>query len=457
MNSSLILSGLGVVMLFSEMLNYKKTLLPITFLGLAGALVANVMAWNTNLHYYNEMMIVDNYSVAFTALLIVITLLWFVMSPEYFHEPSSRTDHFSLIIFSLIGATLLTSFGNMLMLFLAIEILSIPIYVLAGSNKLNSGSNEASLKYFMMGAFATGFLLFGIALIYGASGSFHLENISQYLAAQNGNIPLAVIAGLLLIIIGLAFKISAAPFHFWTPDVYTGAPTVITAFMSTVVKIGAFAAFFRLFTTCFSVTSAVWANIVWIIAALTIIIGNVTAVFQTNFKRLLAYSSIAHAGYMLLAILALNNYGQSSILYYSAAYAISSITAFAILLLVSHITKSDSIESFNGLAKRNPLLAFASVIAMLSLAGIPPLAGFFAKYYIFTAALQQGYMWLVIIAVIGSLVGVNYYFKVIIALFKTESAETLIPMTAGFKTFLFVVSIAALLLGIMPDLVASIL
>jgi NADH-quinone oxidoreductase subunit N len=226
--------------------------------------------------------------------------------------------------------------------------------------------------------------------------------------------------------------------------------------MSTVVKISAFAAFFKLFTTCFSVTSATWSNIVWIIAALTIIVGNLTAVFQTNFKRLLAYSSIAHAGYMLLALLALNHYAQSSILYYSAAYGISSITAFAILLVVSHITKNDSIESFNGLAKKNPLLAFASVVAMLSLAGIPPLAGFFAKYYIFTAALQHGYIWLVLIAVFGSLIGVYYYFRVIIAMFKQET-ETIIPMSPVFKCFLAIVSLAALLLGIMPDLVAAIL
>jgi NADH-quinone oxidoreductase subunit N len=457
MNSLIILSALGVIMLFSEMLNYKKALLPLTFIGLIAALVANVMDWNSNLHYYNEMMIADNYSIAFTSLLIIITLFWFVMSPEYFHEPSSRTDHFSLIIFALIGAQLLTSFGNMLMLFLAIEILSIPMYVLAGSNKNNPNSNEASLKYFMMGAFATGFLLFGIALIYGASGSFHLENISQYLSAQNGNFSLSILAGLLLIIIGLAFKISAVPFHFWTPDVYTGSPTVITAFMSTVVKIAAFAAFFRLFTTCFSLSSTLWSNVIWIIAALTIIIGNITAVFQSSFKRLLAYSSIAHAGYMLLALLALNNYAQSSILYYSAAYAISSITAFAILLLVSHVTKSDSIQSFNGLAKKNPMLAFATVVAMLSLAGIPPLAGFFAKYYIFTAALQQGYVGLIIIAVLGSLIGVYYYFQIIISLFRQETSETVIPMNAVFKTFLVVVSLAALLLGIMPDLVVSIL
>jgi NADH-quinone oxidoreductase subunit N len=227
--------------------------------------------------------------------------------------------------------------------------------------------------------------------------------------------------------------------------------------MSTVVKIGAFAAFFRLFFTCFNVSNALWTNTIWVLAALTIIIGNVTAVFQTSFKRLLAYSSIAHAGYMLLAILALNSYAEGSILFYSTAYAISSITAFAILIIVSHATKSDSIESFNGLGKRNPLLAFSSVVAMLSLAGIPPLAGFFAKYYIFTAALQQGYVWMVIIAVLGSLVGVYYYFRIIIALFRQETEDSFIPMSMVFKVFLVAISAISLVLGIMPDLIAGIL
>jgi NADH-quinone oxidoreductase subunit N len=459
MNALIILAGLSIIMLFSEMLNYKKALLPIAIIGLTAALIANILAWNTNIAYYNDMMVVDNYSIAFTGLLIVITLLWFVMSPDYFHEPSSRTDHFSLIIFALIGAQLLTSFGNLLMLFLAIEILSIPIYILAGSNKLNLSSNEASLKYFMMGAFATGFLLFGIALIYGITGSFHLENISQYLNEQGANLPFEILIGVILIIVGLAFKVSAVPFHFWTPDVYTGSPTVITAFMSTVVKVAAFAGFFRLFSTCFNTTSSIWQTTIWSLAALTIIIGNITAVFQTNFKRLLAYSSIVHAGYMLLAILAIpgeQTFAQGSIYYYAVAYAVSSITAFAVLLLISHVSKSDSIESFNGLAKRNPLLSFVTVVAMLSLAGIPPLAGFFAKYYIFTAALQQGYVWLVIIAVLGSLIGVYYYFKIIIALFKQESEETIIPINTAFKVFLVATSIAALFLGIMPDVIAGI-
>ncbi len=456
MTTLIILSSLGIITLFSEMLNFRKALQPLIMLGLAAALVTDILAWNTNGHYYNEMMIVDNYAVAFTGLLIIITLLWFILSPEFFHEPTSRVDHFALIIFALIGGQLLTSYNNLLMLFLGIEILSIPMYILAGSKKSDLSSNEASLKYFLMGAFATGFLLFGIALIYGVSGSFHLQNIAQFVAGQ-GSLPVMLVAGVIMMMIGLAFKVSAVPFHFWTPDVYTGSPTVITAFMSTVVKSAAFAGFFRLFFTCFNSSSATWANTIWVLAALTIMIGNVTAVYQTSFKRMLAYSSIAHAGYMLLAILALNSYAQSSILFYATAYSISSITSFAILLVVSHVTKNDSIDSFNGLAKRNPFLAFITVVSMLSLAGIPPVAGFFAKYYIFTAALQQHYTWLVIIAVLGSLIGVFYYFRIIVALFKPATEGTIIPVNTVFKTLLIVTTLATLMLGIMPQLVAGIL
>ena len=452
MNTLIILSILGVAALFSEMLNFKKAMLPLILLGLVVALVADVMAWNTNHHYYNEMMIVDNYSVAFTGLLIVITLLWFIISPDFFHEPSSRSDHFALIIFALIGGQVLTSYNNLLMLFLGIEILSIPLYILAGSNKSDLSSNEASLKYFLMGAFATGFLLFGIALIYGVSGSFNLQAI-----AQSTTMSPMMIAGITLMIVGLAFKVSAVPFHFWTPDVYTGSPTVIAAFMSTVVKTAAFAGFFRLFNSCFSTSSAIWSNTIWFLSAFTILLGNITAVYQTNFKRMLAYSSIAHAGYMLLAILAMNKYAPGAILFYATAYSISSITSFAILLVVSRITTNDSVKSFDGLAKRNPLLALATVFSMLSLAGIPPMAGFFAKYYIFTAAVQQHYTGLVIIAVLGSLIGIFYYFRIIFSLFKSENEGVVFIMNPIFKSILIVTSAATLLLGIMPQLIAGLL
>ena len=452
MNTLIILSAIGVVALFSEILNFKKALLPLIIIGLLAALVANVLDWNTNHHYYNEMMVVDNYAVAFTGLLIVIALMWFLISPEFFREPSSRVDHFALIIFALIGGQLLTSYGNLLMLFLGIEILSIPLYILAGSNKSDLKSNEASLKYFLMGAFATGFLLFGIALVYGVAGSFNLQVIAQQQSAS----PMMV-AGVLMMIVGLSFKVSAVPFHFWTPDVYSGSPTVVTAFMSTVVKTAAFAGFFRLFYSCFIASNGNLSDTIWVLSALTILLGNITAVYQTNFKRMLAYSSIAHAGYLLLAILALNKYAPGAILFYSAAYSISSISAFAILLLVSRVSNNDAVNSFNGLAKKNPLLALATVFAMLSLAGIPPMAGFFAKYYIFTAALKQHYTGLVILAVLGSLIGIFYYFRIIIALFKTGSEEVVVPMNVAFKSLLILTSLITLLLGVMPELVAGLL
>lgn len=452
MNTLIILSAIGVVALFSEILNFKKALLPLIIIGLLAALVANVLDWNTNHHYYNEMMVVDNYAVAFTGLLIVIALMWFLISPEFFREPSSRVDHFALIIFALIGGQLLTSYGNLLMLFLGIEILSIPLYILAGSNKSDLKSNEASLKYFLMGAFATGFLLFGIALVYGVAGSFNLQVIAQ----QQSESPMMV-AGVLLMIVGLSFKVSAVPFHFWTPDVYSGSPTVVTAFMSTVVKTAAIAGFFRLFYLCFIASNGNWSDTIWVLSALTILLGNTTAVYQTNFKRMLAYSSIAHAGYLLLAILALNKYAPGAILFYSAAYSISTISAFAILLIVSRVSNNDAVNSFNGLAKKNPLLALATVFAMLSLAGIPPMAGFFAKYYIFTAALKQHYTGLVILAVLGSLIGIFYYFRIIIALFKTESEEVVVPMNVAFKSLLILTSLITLLLGVMPELVAGLL
>jgi NADH-quinone oxidoreductase subunit N len=269
-----------------------------------------------------------------------------------------------------------------------------------------------------------------------------------------------IIAGILLMLVGLAFKASVAPFHFWAPDVYTGSPTVITAFMSTVVKTGAIAGFFRLFFTCFNTASPAWTNTIWVLAALTIILGNITAVYQGSFKRMLAYSSIAHAGYMLLAILAIPDaagYAQSSILFYATAYSVSSIAAFGVLLVISRVTKSDSIDSFNGLAKKNPLLAFVTVVTMLSLAGIPPMAGFFAKYYIFMAAIQQHYTGLVIIAVLGSLVGVFYYFRIIVTIFKPETGGIVFPMNSFLRILLIVISLAALLLGVMPQLVAGLI
>lgn len=457
MTTLIVLSALGLVCLFSEIFGFRKILHPLVLAGLVAAFVTNTLDWNNGQHLFNEMMIVDNYSTAFMGLLIGITFIWCLMSPEFFIEPSSEADHFALIIFSLIGAMVMVTFSNMIMLFLGIEILSISLYILAGSNKTNLASNEAALKYFLMGAFATGFLLFGIALIYGVTGSFNLEAISSFLVKNGVQNSAMMMVGILMMMIALSFKVSAAPFHFWAPDVYQGSPTVITAFMSTVVKTAAFAAFFRLFLHTFNAVPTIWAPTLMIISGLTILVGNITAVYQTNFKRMLAYSSISHAGYMVLALLAMNASAPSSLLYYTTAYSVSSITAFAILLLISHKTGNDDIKSFNGLAKRNPFLAAVTVVAMLSLAGTPPTAGFFAKYYIFSSAIQNGYIGLVLLAILGSLIGVFYYFRVIIAVFKTEDETQEIAVNPLFGILLALTSLAALVLGIAPGILAGLI
>jgi NADH-quinone oxidoreductase subunit N len=329
---------------------------------------------------------------------------------------------------------------------------------LAGSKKDDLGSNESAFKYLIMGAFATGFLLFGIALIYGATGSFDLAEINTFLVAHKGTMPMIFYAGVLLMLVGLSFKVSVAPFHFWAPDVYQGAPTAITAFMATIVKTAAFAAFLRLFLTSFVSVNELWVGVLSVMAAITLLTGNITAVFQTNAKRMLAYSSVAHAGYILLALIAGNTYSISSILYYTAAYSIGSIGTFGILWLVSSSKGNDTIDSFNGLGKTNPFLAVVMTIALLSLAGIPPTAGFFAKYYIFTSAFQSGYTTLVLIAILASLIGVYYYFKIIIAMFfKEASTSEEIILDLNTKLVLFIVAIATVALGLFPDFIIRLL
>lgn len=454
MKTLVVLTSIGLLGMFSEIFRVRKILLPLVVLGLIAAIGAAVFDWNTNAMYHNNMMLVDNYSLAFSITMIATTLLWFSMSSGFFSSENSKSDHFSLIVFALTGAVLMTSFNNLLMLFLGIEILSISMYILAGSNKTNLSSNEAALKYFLMGSFATGFLLFGVALVYGATGSFHLDQIATAVSLQAGSWMLY--AGVLMILVAMAFKVSAVPFHFWAPDVYQGSPTVVTSFMSTVVKTAALAAFFRLFIHTFSPVSQMWHTTLYVIAAATILVGNITAVYQTNVKRMLAYSSISHAGYMLIAILAMHGSAGNSLLFYAIAYSASSLASFAVLLIISSSTGNESIESFYGLARKNPFLAVMVVISVLSLAGIPPTAGFFAKYYIFVSAMQNGLTPLVIIAITGSLIGVFYYFRLIIALFRDGDAVQ-IQLKPAFNVVLITAAVIALVLGLMPGLVVELL
>jgi NADH-quinone oxidoreductase subunit N len=458
MKALILLSSLGVVSLLAEIFSFKKLLYPLVILGLIGTIVINMFDWNLPQKLFFDMMQYDHFAVAFSSVILVVALLWLIISKNFFEEESNLTDHFSLVLFALAGTIIMVSYTNMTMLFLGIEILSISMYILAGSKKDDLGSNESAFKYLIMGAFATGFLLFGITLIYGATGSFDLAEINTFLAAHKGTMPMIFYAGVLLMLVGLSFKVSVAPFHFWAPDVYQGAPTAITAFMATIVKTAAFAAFLRLFLTSFVSVSELWVGVLSVMAAITLLVGNITAVFQINVKRMLAYSSVAHAGYILLALIAGNTYSISSILYYTAAYSIASIGTFGILWLVSSAKGNDTIDSFNGLGKTHPFLAVVMTIALLSLAGIPPTAGFFAKYYIFTSAFQSGYTTLVLIAILASLIGVYYYFKIIIAMFfKEADTSEEITLDLNTKLVLFIVAVGTVALGLFPDFIIRLL
>jgi NADH-quinone oxidoreductase subunit N len=453
MSALISVAVLGMITMFLGISEKKGWILPVIISGLILAFVLNASEWNSGHNYFSEMMVADNFAVAFNGVLIFTTILVFMFAGNYYRSVERPLeDIYSLMLFALCGAVVMTSFSNLVMLFLGIEILSISMYILAGSKKFDLASNEAALKYFLTGSFATGFLLFGIALIYGATGSFSLNTIADFTLSHQTSLPLYFSVGLILIMIGLSFKLAVAPFHFWAPDVYHGSPTLITAYMATVVKIAGIAAFYRLFDLSFSNITGVWVKTLLIFSAATIILGNFAGLYQNNMKRLLAYSSIAHAGYMIMGIVAINDISAGAILLYSASYSIVTIAAFGIIILVREARHNDDIETFNGLARTNPYMAFTLTIAMLSLTGIPPLAGFTAKYYIFTTAMKSGYLWLVILALMGSAVSAVYYFKPIIAMYLKEGNWPAIPVTRTYRIQLIAITVLTLLLGLVPSL-----
>ena len=457
MKELLLISGLGVMALAAGLFNLRRLMMPIVLLGLLANIGLCIADWGNNEVVY-DMLLLDNFALAFTIVFSITTILWFISASEYFTDDNNFSDHYALVLFMLVGGFLLVSYTNMVMLFLGIEILSIPLFVLVGSNKTKIKSNEAAFKYFLLGSFASAFLLFGITLIYGSTGSFNTAAISTFIENNQVVSPL-LFAGMLLMLASMSFKVSAAPFHFWAPDVYQGAPTNITALMATVVKTVAFAAFYRLFSTTFLHMQKEYLFIFGIIAAATLIISNITAAVQTNAKRMLAYSSISHAGFMMVTILTMKSNTANILLYYTLVYSISSIAAFNVFKMVKqHSNGSEEISAFKGLVKRNPLLAGTMTLALLSMAGIPPLAGFIAKYLVFTTAVSNGFIWLVVIAIITSLIGVYYYFKIIIPMFSEGTAEDG-KIEIGFtqKLLLMICAIGMLLLSVIPDVVLNLL
>lgn len=451
MNALLVICGLGIASLVAEIINLKKWLTTFVVIGLLASLVTIVADYGTSTMHFSEMLQFDDFSLAFSGLIIVTTVLWFWLATDYFRLQPHVTDRTSLLLFTVVGALIMASFNNMAMLFLGIEILSISLYVLAGSRKESLFSTEAAFKYFLMGSFATGFLLMGIALVYGATGAFHLTRIAAFIDANPAGLPTFFYAGVLLMFIGLAFKISAVPFHFWAPDVYEGAPTAITAFMSTVVKIAAIAAFYRVFSMCFYSVESTLIRVVQVTTILTLVIPNVTAVYQQSVKRMLAYSSVGHVGYILLGFLSHSDQSSNAAFYYLCAYACASLTAFAVLHIIESYNRSTTVDYFNGLFKRNPLLAVAMTFALLSLAGIPPLPGFFGKYMIFALAIEHGYTGLVIVAIITSLIGVYYYFRIIIAMFFHEPSGEPVALNTSNRLLMVVLIALSLVIAVCAD------
>ncbi|HYJ39075.1 MAG TPA: NADH-quinone oxidoreductase subunit N [Chitinophagaceae bacterium] len=451
MNAIVLSAVFGVVMMFSGIFTSRRRVIrSIAIICLGLLLAANIAEQFGNDYFkFNTrgMLTFDSFGLLFNSIALASTLLYFFLSGVDMEKVGvNLAEYFALIFFILCGIAIASSFNTLLMLFLGIEIISIPLYILTGTDKRNLRSNEASLKYFLMGAFSTGLMLMGIALLYGVSGTLMIDKI----ITTSDNINPLTIGGILLLIISMSFKVSAAPFHFWTPDVYDGAPTVFTSFMATVVKAAVFIAFIRLFGSSFMKLQGEWQLTIAIITAATLFIGNITAVFQQSVKRMLAYSSIAQAGFMLLALLAMNDLSKEGLILYAAAYSLATIGVFAILTKMKDYT----FEGFNGFARSEPVLAATNAVFLLSLAGIPLTAGFFAKYWMLTAALKTGkFLWLVIFAILCAAVSVYYYFRVIQAMYFREGAAGAEPLTTdrSFKGWLILLAAIIIFLGIFPQ------
>ncbi len=453
--NAIILSALcGVVMMFSGIFTTSKTVIKnVAIVALLILIAGNVLQTYGCCSVYIDskgLLAFSKFGYFFNTIAFVSTLIYFLLSGSDITKVGDNpAEYFALIFFVLCGVSILSSFNGLLMFFIGIEILSIPLYILTGADKKNLKSNEASLKYFLMGSFSTGIMLMGIALLYGATGNFGLE--SSAIKSPMGMPSAGILApvGLLLLFISMAFKVSAAPFHFWTPDVYDGAPSVFTSFMSTIVKAAGFIAFIHLFEAKAEDLGLSWKIILPLIITVTLLIGNITAVFQQSVKRMLAYSSIAQAGFMLFALYNNNEFSRDGILLYAAAYSLATIGIFAILVKMNDY----SFDGYNGLAKTNPVLAATNTVFLLSLAGIPLTAGFFAKYYMLASAIKgSGSVVLVIIAVLFAAVSAYYYFKVIQAMyFKEGSGEAqTTEITSGFKLGLIIVAGIIILLGLYP-------
>jgi NADH-quinone oxidoreductase subunit N len=424
----------------------------ISLFGVLMALLANEPLRMMNKPAFSGLISLDAYSWFFNLLILIATGLTVLTSVRYFtDEGDNLYEYFVLLLFSAAGMMFMVSGNHILTIFVGLETLSISIYILSGILPVSLKSKEAALKYIILGAFSSGIFLYGAALLYGAAGSLSLPALAKYF--QAGQISRMALAGMGLLLVGFAFKVAAVPFHMWTPDVYDGAPTPFTGFMSVGVKAAAFAAFVRVFFEALTALQVNWTHILWGLAVLTMILGNVAALVQENIKRMLAYSSIAHAGYILVGMVAGKEAGTAGMLYYLLAYTFTNIGAFGVVALVGRKGEANvMIEDYRGLAKVHPLLALVMSIFLFSLAGIPPTAGFMGKFTIFSAAISSGYIWLVIIGVLTSAASVFYYFRVIMKMYmeSPETAPVKLQFGPAMVLALSIATAVVLYIGIFP-------
>lgn len=442
--------GLGLLCLLFEIFNLRKGIVALAILGLSAILALNINAFGSEEIFYNNMIVVNKFSTGFGSLFILLTIFLVSISSDFYKDHQSKiSDYIAIKIFLLAGAIMMISFGNLTMFFLGLEILSISLYILAASNRMNIKSNEAGLKYFLMGAFASAIILFGICFVYGALGTFDVLEI--YKLSQS-TFPIWFPVGIALIIIGMFFKIAIVPFHLWSPDVYEGSPSMTTATMSTLAKTAAVATAYKLLTSLVPNIPATLEIIIATLATASILVGNIMALKQTNVKRMLAFSGISHAGFMLMIFLNIQN-SAGTLLYYAAAYTSAGIAAFSVIIFVCSNKDNEEITNFNGLGKTHSLLATILTAALLSMAGIPIFAGFFAKFTLFARTLEVGYISVVIIAIIGSIISVGYYFKLILAMYIKEPNEDKKP----YAFMIYAVAIVAILINICLGLFPSFL
>jgi NADH-quinone oxidoreductase subunit N len=451
----------ALIMIFEVLMPEEKpksSLGHLSIIAMAVALWATIVASTHPGTAFSGMLIVDGYATFFRALVIAVGILTVLCSYQYLNrEHANQGEYYALVLFSLVGQCVMASANELIMIFIGLEISSIATYILAGYLRDDKRNNEAALKYFLLGSFATAFLLYGIAWIYGATGSTNLTEIQRVLSSGSAIPPSGVLVGAAaaLMFVGFAFKVSAAPFQIWAPDVYQGAPAPVTLFMSAAPKAAAFAVFVRVFMTAFEPVANRWEPFVWSSALATMFVGNFAALMQTNIKRLLAYSSIAHAGYIMVAIAAHSQIGIAAVMFYLAAYALMNIGAFAV---VTHFSRQGeryvNVDDMAGLGWKQPVTAALFSIFLLSLIGVPLTGGFFGKFYIFKAALDSHLVWLAVLGLLNSAVGAYYYLRIVVVMYMREPGEataSLLPLSGGIKATLWATAVGTLLLGIFPS------